>query len=147
MARQGQHVLHKEEIRQGLKFIRTKENGHSSSAPADRQWGKDGDRRRTMPLTPANLTLLLSPPCRCATVPRLHAGSMGRQLLKMTWKSKDEKISISGDNVSARGFIAATVMEGHFHSICSITLLNSNCGGQKDSRYIGINARGWTLSY
>lgn len=48
----------------------------------------------------------------------------------------------------ARGFIAATVMEGHFHSICSITLLNSNCGGgEKDSRCIGINARGWTLWY
>lgn len=46
--RQGQHVLHKEEIRQGLKFIGAKENGHSSSAPADRQWRKDGDRRRTM---------------------------------------------------------------------------------------------------
>lgn len=31
--------------------------------------GEDGDRRRTMPLTPADPALLLSPPCRCAAVP------------------------------------------------------------------------------
>lgn len=74
----GSTCLHKEEIRQGLKFIRKKENGYSSSASADRQWDKDGDRQRTKPLTPANLTLLLSPLYQCATVPRLHTGSMGR---------------------------------------------------------------------
>lgn len=74
----GSTCLHKEEIRQGLKFIRKKENGHSSSASADRQWDKDGDRQRTKQLTPANLTLLLSPLYRCATVPSLNTGSMGR---------------------------------------------------------------------
>lgn len=51
----------------------------------------------------------------------------GKVKLEMTWKSNDEKISISGDNASARVFIAVTAMEGNFHSICSIALLNSNC--------------------
>lgn len=78
MARPESTCLHKEEIRQGLKFIRKEENGHSSSASADRQWDKDGDRQRTKQLTQANMTLLLSPLYRCGTATRLLSGSMGR---------------------------------------------------------------------
>lgn len=73
----GSTCLHKEEARQGPKFIRKKENGHSISASADRQWGSDGDRQRTKELTPANLTLLLSPLYVCATVPSYRIDGKG----------------------------------------------------------------------
>lgn len=74
--------LHKEEIRQGPKFIRKKENGHSSSASADRQWDKDGDCQQTKQLTPANLTLLLG---HCIVAP------LSRVFILDRWEGRGSK--------------------------------------------------------